>query len=111
MLQQFSLFGPPPKPLAKIPFKFSYVFACEDSTKPHNAMIEDWELGMLYLNEVDRLGDEKKAVESVKAKFLDQMCSANRDTRFYMGTVFPYNSWVVLGVFWPPRVYQRKLPL
>ncbi len=102
LFQQLRLFGKPQKPLRKIPFKFSYVFGCEDSVKSHSAMIEDWELGVLWLKEADRLGDERKAAESVKKKFLDEMCSPTRDTRFFMGTVFPYNSWVVLGVFWPP---------
>lgn len=103
LFQQLRLFGEPQKPLRKIPFKFSYVFECEDSVKSHSAMIEDWELGVLWLKEADRLGDERKAAESVRKKFLDEMCSPTRDTRFFMGTVFPYNSWVVLGVFWPPR--------
>ncbi len=111
VLQQFHLFGPPPKPLAKLQFMFSYVFECEDSTSPHHAMIEDWELGVLYLREVDRLGDEKKAADSVRRRFLDTLCARDRDTRFFMGTVFPWNTWVVVGVFWPPRVYQRKLGL
>ena len=47
VLNQFKLFGPQPKPLAKIPFKFSYVFECEDSSKPHNAMIEDLGTGCI----------------------------------------------------------------
>jgi hypothetical protein len=108
---QLLLFGPPPKPLAKIPFKFSYVFECEDSQKPHNAMIEDWELGVLYLNELARLGDENKAAESVRHKFFDELCAPDRDTRFFMGTVFPYNTWVVVGVFWPPKHFQQGLAL
>lgn len=90
------------KPLRKIPYKFSYVFECADSHKPHNAMIEDWELGVLWLNEVVRLGDEYQAALSVRRKFLDELCHEKKDTLFYMGTVFPYNTWVVLGVFWPP---------
>ena len=109
VLDQFLLFGPQPKPLAKIPFKFSYVFECEDSSTPHNAMIEDWELGVLYLKEADRLGDEHKAAESVKHKFFDELCGSDKDTRFFMGTVFPYNTWIVLGVFWPPKDPQIKL--
>ncbi len=109
VLNQFLLFGQQPKPLAKIPFKFSYVFECEDSISPHNAMIEDWELGVLYLKEVDRLGDEHKAAESVKHKFFDELCGSDKDTRFFMGTVFPYNTWVVLGVFWPPKDPQTRL--
>lgn len=111
VLQQLRLFGPQPKPLKKLPFKFSYVFECGDSAKPHNAMIEDWELGVLYLKEADRLGDERKAAESVRNKFLNEVCAPDRETHFFMGTVFPYNTWVVLGVFWPPRMYQMELTL
>lgn len=109
VLLQMNLFGPQPKPLAKIPFKFSYVFECEDSDTPHNAMIEDWELGVLYLREVDRLGTPAKAAESVKHKYFDEMCAPSKDTKFFMGTTFPYNTWVVLGVFWPPKVQQLTL--
>jgi len=104
LFDQLTLFGPVQKPLRKIPYKFSYVFECEDSHKPHNAMIEDWELGVLWLNEVARLGDEEQAAQSVRRKFLDELCSDKKDTLFFMGTVFPYNTWVVLGVFWPPKL-------
>lgn len=109
VLNQLRLFGPQPKPLAKIPYKFSYVFLCEDDDKPHQTMIEDWELGVLYLGECDRLGSREKAAESVRKKFLEQICAPDRDTRFFMGTTFPYNSWVVVGVYWPPKQYQKGL--
>lgn len=109
-LDQLRLFGPQPKHLAKIPFKFSYVFECEDSSKPHNAMITDWELGVLYLKEIDRLGNEWEAAKSVKRKFLDELCGPDKDTRFFMGTVLPYNTWIVIGVFWPPKA-PPKTPL
>ncbi len=109
LFKQLHLFEAPAKPLRKLPFKFSYVFECEDSAKPHRAMIEDWELGVLFLNEAARLGDERKAADSVKAKFLGELCRADKDTRFFMGTRFPYNTWLVLGVFWPPRVLQGRL--
>lgn len=108
-LQQLTLFGPPPKPLRKIPFKFTYVFECEDSAKPHRAMVTDWEMGVLWLNERDRLGDDRKAAESVRAKFLGELCRNDKDSRFLMGTTFPYNTWLVLGVFWPPNLVQGAL--
>ena len=103
LFQQLRLFGEQQKPLKKIPYKFSYVFECEDSDKPHKMMCEDWELGVLFLKEVDRLGSEQKAAESVRKKFFDDLCATNKDTRFFMGTIFPYNTWVVLGVFYPPK--------
>lgn len=109
LFKQMTLFGPPQKPLRKIPFTFHYVFECEDSDKPHTAMCEDWELGTLFLHEADRLGSDEAAAESVKKKFLGDLCREDRDTRFFMGTLFPYNTWLVLGVFWPPKVHQPGL--
>jgi hypothetical protein len=111
-LRQFDLFQGQPKELTKLPYKFSYVFRCPDTgDRPHSAMIEDWELGVLFLKEVERLGSEEAAAENVKRKFLDEICSGDKDTRFFMGTVFPYNTWVVIGTFWPPKQYQTQLSL
>lgn len=109
LFDQLRLFGPQQKPLTKLPYKFQYVFECEDSDKPHRAMCEDWELGMLFLNSLDRLGSEKAAAEAVREKFLGELCRDDKDTRFFMGTRFPYNVWLVLGVFWPPLVEQKSL--
>lgn len=103
LFEQKTLFGPPQKDLARIPFTFHYIFECEDSEKPHVAMCEDWELGVLFLKERRRLGSDEAAAESVRKKFLTELCHPSRDTRFFMGTFFPYNTWLVLGVFWPPR--------
>jgi hypothetical protein len=108
-LSQLRLFGPPPKPLKKIPFTFHYVFECEDSEQPHTAMCEDWELGVLYLKEEDRLGCPEKAAESVKRKFFDDLCSDDKDTRFFMGTFHPYNTWLVLGLFYPRKAANKTL--
>lgn len=110
LYNQLKLFGPPQKPLRKIPYSFHYVFECEDSGgKSHKAMCEDWELGMLFLNEADRLGSDQAAAESVRQKFLGELCREDKDTRFFMGTHFPYNTWLVLGVFWPPKQLQKSL--
>ncbi len=109
LFSQLKLFGPPQKPLRKLPYTFHYVFECEDSEKPHTAMCEDWELGALFLNEAARLGSDEAAAESVRNKFLLELCADERDTRFFMGTRFPYNTWLVVGVFWPPKVSQQSL--
>ncbi|MDJ0761994.1 MAG: hypothetical protein QNJ97_03315 [Myxococcota bacterium] len=101
-LNQMSLFGPPTKPLEKLPFKWSYVFQCEDREQPYSRMIEDWELGALYLKERDSKGEEG-AAKSVRDKYLSDIGSPKRDTRFFMGTRFPFNTWLVLGTFWPPK--------
>jgi hypothetical protein len=109
-LAQFNLFHGQPKRLVKLPYKFSYIFRCADTGKrPHAAMIEDWELGVLFLKEVERLGSEEAAAASVRNKYFEELCGQNKDTRFFMGTVFPYNTWVVIGVYWPPKIKQTLL--
>jgi len=109
VLNQHSLFEGAPKELRKLPFSFHYVFRCEDDPKPRRAMIEDWELGVLFLKEARRLGSDDAAAESVRKKFFDQMCASTCDTRFFMGTRFPYNTWLVIGVFWPPKPPRSPL--
>jgi hypothetical protein len=107
--KQIPLFGEPPKKLRKIPFKFVYVFECEDSSKPHNASLIDWEMGVLWLKEAERLKDDYKAAVSVRNKFLKEICGSGKDTHFFMGTHYVFNTWMVLGVFWPPKVSQLTL--
>lgn len=107
LFTQLRLFGPQQKPLRKLPYTFHYVFECEDSEKPHTAMCEDWELGTLFLKESDRLGSDEAAAQSVRDKFLNELCRADKDTRFFMGTRFPYNTWLVVGVFWPPKPKEK----
>jgi hypothetical protein len=109
MFQQLRLFGPQQKPLRKLPYSFHYVFECEDSDGHHTAMCEDWELGTLFLKESDRLASDERAANSVRDKFLGELCRQDKDTRFFMGTRFPYNTWLVLGVFWPPKIRQQRL--
>jgi hypothetical protein len=110
LFSQLRLFGPPQKPLRKIPYTFHYVFECKDSCgKSHTAMCEDWELGVLFLKEAEALGSDEAAAESVRNKFFGELCREDKDTRFFMGTHFPYNTWLVLGVFWPPKEHQTSL--
>ncbi len=108
LFSQKRLFGEEQKPLRKLPYSFHYVFECEDSEKPHTAMCEDWELGVLFLKESDRLGSDEAAAWSVRMKFLDEICASERDTSFFMGTYFPYNAWLVLGLFWPPKLKDSQ---
>lgn len=109
-LMQKRLFGPDQKPLEKIPFEFSYKFRCEeDRCRGHTMMIADWEVGRLYIRMRNKHGNSNRAAEDVRNKFLFQMCAPERDPHFFVGTVFPYNTWIILGVFWPKRFRNRLL--
>jgi len=52
-------------------------------------MIEDWELGTLFLKEVDRLGSDDAAAKSVKDKFLGDCVGKIKDTPIFYGYTFP----------------------
>jgi hypothetical protein len=91
------------EPPRKVPFKFRYQFACDDSgcKGNHKMMIEDWEVGALYWNLRDRGASADEAAKKVKEKFLDELCGPNKDTHFYVGTHSVYPTWMVIGVYYP----------
>ncbi len=100
------------EPPRKVPWKFTYCFACDDPRckGTHRMMIEDWEVGALYWREVDRGKSPRDAAESVRHRFLHELCAPDKDTRFYVGTILAHGTWVVIGVFWPNRKRQPELP-
>lgn len=68
----------------KVPYKFSYQFE-DDSGKKSKLMVEDWEIGMLYLNCLSCAnGNEAIAIEKVKQKYLEEF--SKRDIYFFLGT-------------------------
>ena len=100
------------EPLEKIPFSFRYRFRCADcrTAEPHHMKIVDWELMQFYR----RMREESETIEDclrkVRDKWLDELCGAEKDTHFFVGNMQAHlNSFLVLGVFWPPKV--KKGPL
>jgi hypothetical protein len=69
-------------------------------------MIEDWEIGMLYFNCLNREnGDEKRAIHKVKEKYFDYFIK--RDLHFFLGTTKRFhnvspNPFIIIGTFYPP---------
>lgn len=99
-------------PPRKVPFKFHYRFECDDPrcNRSHQMMIEDWEVGALFWRLVDKGADHKQASEEVRRKFLNELCAADKDTHFYVGTILAHpKTWVILGVFYPKiRMHGRR---
>jgi len=93
------------EPPRKVPWRFQYRFRCDDTRcKGHRMTNEDWEVGALYWNLVDRGATPDEAAAKVKQKFLDEICAPERETYFYVGTVLSYpKSWLVIGTFWPKQ--------
>lgn len=100
------------EPPRKVPWKFHYRFECDDPrcNANHRMMIEDWELGALYWRCVDNGDAPEVAAAKVKDKFLGTMCSPDRDTHLFVGTVLEHGTWVVIGVFWPPKEQPKDAP-
>lgn len=106
ILTQGVLFGKQPKPLIKVPYKFSYIFSCNDvrCKKPHKLAIFDWEISMLYLNIKNNYpyaNDE--ILQKVKDRWLKDMWDPKRDSYLIVGTTLPMPTFIVLGVFWPEK--------
>jgi len=92
------------KKVEKIPYKFSYLFYCEDKNcKGHKMMIEDWEVMGLYRKMRDTCSGIDSALEKVKEKFLEDICSPERDTHFFVGTTLQFGTWIIIGVWWPKK--------
>jgi hypothetical protein len=95
----------------KIPYKFSYRFE-DDAGKQSTMMIEDWEIGMLYLNCLKRAnGDKQVAIDKVKEKYADFM--QTHDLYFFLGTTLKYhkvapNPFIIIGVFYPPMLSAHR---
>lgn len=89
-------------PLDHIPYKFSYKFFCDDSQcTSHDIMCEDWELYQLYREMVKRDG-EAIGWQKVKQKYYDWM--SERDFYFIMGTEWQFNKFLIIGLYYPPRL-------
>lgn len=91
------------KPLEKIPYIFRYYYHCTESgCNGHKMQVTDWEIMALFRKMRDIHG-EKEALLKVKERYLNHVCSPKRDTYFIVGTVFQYGTWIIIGVFWPPK--------
>ena len=100
------------KIVKKLPYKFSYVFK-DKSGKESKLMIEDWEIGALYWNCLKREKDEKKAIQKVRNKYLDEF-NKKKDLYLFLGTTKKFhnvapNPFVIIGVFYPPVTHQMSL--
>jgi hypothetical protein len=96
----------------KLPYKFSYKF--EDiNGKESTLMIADWEIGSLYWNCLKKcVGDEKKAVQQVKDKYLGFVDKC--DILIFLGTTQQFHGWannpfIIIGVFYPKIEPQHNL--
>jgi hypothetical protein len=107
--KQGNLFIQPENPfevVKKLPYKFSYVF--KDSTGLQSElMIEDWEIGQLFWNCLEKYKDEKIACEKIREKYFADFAKT-KDLYFFLGTSQLHhdvskNPFMIIGVFYPKK--------
>jgi hypothetical protein len=111
VLDQFVLFDPIETKLEKIPFEFRYRYRCEEpDCHGHTQLIIDWELMELYRKLRSRQATQEEISAKIRERYLGKLCGQNKDTHFFVGNHSLYPStFMVLGVFWPPKRAQRDL--
>lgn len=96
----------------KLPYEFSYRFK-DVKGRESTLMIEDWEVGALYWNCIDKAGgSEVVAIRKVREKFMSLW--TDRDLYLFLGTSLVWhfrspNPFLVVGVFYPPKTDQLSL--
>ncbi|MFN8022116.1 MAG: hypothetical protein U0Q03_11370 [Acidimicrobiales bacterium] len=86
-----------------IPYSFRYRFRCADCPpgRDHHMSIIDWEIHQAYRSWRSEYGDAEVG-ERLREKWLDQICSPERETMFFVGNMHQHpQSFLVLGCWWP----------
>lgn len=88
-------------PLQKIPHVFKYKFNCfGKGCKTHDITCEDWELFEAYRKWP--YSPEELLWEKIRERFFYYFVQ-KRDLYFYMGTYSLYPSWLIIGLYYPPK--------
>jgi hypothetical protein len=106
-VNQLQFFGADRSPLEAPRFRARFKYHCETSgCRGHAQGLLDWEFVALQRHLGDR--DEPSAIQSLRHRFLDEVCAPSRDVTFYVGNQAKrQHVFSVLGVFWPPRQAAR----
>jgi hypothetical protein len=93
------------KELELVPWTFKYRYRCSDpNCGGHLQSIIDWEIALTY-RRVRKLDDWR---DRVRARWLNDLCGPDKDTAFFVGNQHQHpGSFLVLGVWWPPRQSEQ----
>lgn len=100
---QQTLFGTSIPEVEKIPHIFGYEFTCNGCSeeKKHRIQCEDWELLESYRKWGQKYGELEILWKKLKEKYYDYMLE--RDLYFYMGMFSRYPTWLIVGLYYPPK--------
>ncbi|MEW5786158.1 MAG: hypothetical protein AB1767_13985 [Bacillota bacterium] len=89
--------------LEKIPYSFHYQFTCSDpKCRGHDLTIIDWEVAQSFRSWRHKY-DRESLLKKLEEKWLHQVFAPSRDSYFIVGTHHQFQTFLILGVFWPPK--------
>ncbi len=105
---QLNLYGESLKKVDKIEKIFYYSFECfGKDCKGHQMICTDWELLESFRKWRNKYHNPEELKEKLINKYETWM--KNRDLHFILGTHNRFNTWFIIGLFYPPKVKERSL--
>ena len=92
--------------ISKIDTHYRYSFRCDGEDTVHNIMCEDWEVYEAARSWPRTYGTE--TWKRMHGKFFD-LFSEEKNLHFFMGTHFRWKTWIVIGLYYPPKTSQMTL--
>lgn len=101
---QSSLNGSANTLLQRMPHIFAYKFNCSpECPKIHDMNIEDWEVFEFFRSNFKFYNENYDTLwDKMKDKFETYM--KTRDLYFYVGTDSQWGKWMIIGLYYPPKV-------
>ena len=91
----------------ELPYWPKYRFKCAENCPGHSIICEDIEAIELIRKLRKKYADDGIVREKAKQKLYAFM--KGRDLYFIMGTHYKYATWLIVGLFYPPRLKSRQL--
>jgi len=87
----------------KMPVTVRYHFKChgDPTCKGHKIIVIDWELNELARNIMKNDSDPESIANKIRYKLFDFM--KQRDLYLIMGTHYRYATWLIIGIYYPPK--------
>ncbi len=106
---QLNLFGEKLKKVDTIENAFSYKYKCEgQNCNGHKMICEDWELLEAFRSWRKKYRTPEELEEKIRNKFLTEMIT-KKDLYFIVGTYWKYPTWLIIGLFYPPKQQSKKI--
>ncbi len=98
---QLTLDGERRTELESIEYNFRYHFLCSNpDCRGHNIMCEDWEMLESWRSWKRNYPYRETLIEKFKNRYLYEM--VKRDLYFFVGTHSRFNTWLIIGLYYPP---------